>query len=194
MPESFKRAQVCLMENDLVKIGIVTVSDRASSGEYEDKGGPAVKSELQLMLKSPFEVHSRIVPDESAELQAALIELSETQGCCLVITTGGTGPARRDITPEATRVVIEKELPGFGELMRSESLKKVPTAILSRQVAGIRGTTLIINLPGSPGAIGECLRAVFPAIPDCIDLLGGPNLEVDPEIIKVHRPHTHPKD
>jgi molybdopterin adenylyltransferase len=146
------------------------------------------------MLKSPFEVQSKIVPDESAKIIEALIELSDTDGCSLVITTGGTGPAPRDITPEATSAVIEKELPGFGELMRAESLKKVPTAILSRQTAGIRGTTLIINLPGSPKAISECLRAVFPAVPDCIDLLGGPDIEVDPELVKVHRPHTHPKD
>ncbi len=182
------------MANDLIKIGIVTVSDRASSGEYEDRGGPAIKGELEAMLKSPFQPLSRIVPDESARVEAALIELSDTEGCCLIITTGGTGPALRDITPDATRAVIDKELPGFGELMRAESLKKVPTAILSRQTAGIRGTSLIINLPGSPKAIGECLSAVFPAVPDCIDLLGGPDIEVDPEVVKVHRPHTHPND
>ncbi|MBE9531717.1 MAG: molybdopterin adenylyltransferase, partial [Proteobacteria bacterium] len=158
-----------------------------------DKGGPAVVSELEAMLKSPFEALGRIVPDESDKVEAALKELADTEDCCLIITTGGTGPAKRDITPEATRAVIEKELPGFGELMRTESLKKVPTAILSRQMAGIRGTTLIINLPGSPKAIGECLRAVFPAVPDCIDILGGPDIEVDHDVVKVHRPHTHPK-
>ena len=182
------------MASDMVKIGIVTVSDRASRGEYEDKGAPAVKDELEVMLKSPFTALVRIVPDESEKVEAALIELADIEGCSLVITTGGTGPALRDITPEATSVVIEKELPGFGELMRTESLKKVPTAILSRQTAGIRGTTLIINLPGSPKAIGECLRVVFPAVPDCIDILGGPDIEVDPEVVKVHRPHTHPKN
>lgn len=180
------------MAENNIKIGIVTVSDRASRGEYVDKGGPAVKAELEAMLLTPFEAVERIVPDETEEIVAALTELSDKEGCCLVVTTGGTGPAKRDITPEATRVVIEKELPGFGELMRAESLKKVPTAILSRQTAGIRGATLIINLPGSPKAIGECLSAVFPAVPDCIDLLEGPNLEVDSEVVKVYRPHTHP--
>jgi len=180
------------MTENLVKIGIVTVSDRASRGEYVDKGGPAVKAELEAMLRTPFEAVERIVPDEIAVVAAALTELSAIEGCPLVVTTGGTGPAKRDITPEATRAVIEKELPGFGELMRTESLKKVPTAILSRQTAGIRGATLIINLPGSPKAIGECLRAVFPAVPDCIDLLDGPSLEVDPEVVETYRPHIHP--
>ena len=192
MPESFKRIQVCPMANDLIKIGIVTVSDRASRGEYEDKGGPAVKAALEEMLRTPFEAVEKIVPDEMDEIVSALAELSDKVGCTLVVTTGGTGPAKRDITPDATRAVIEKELPGFGELMRAESLKKVPTAILSRQTAGIRGATLIINLPGSPKAITECLSVVFPAIPDCIDLLGGPDLEVDPDVVKAYRPHTHP--
>ncbi|MEE9542758.1 MAG: molybdopterin adenylyltransferase [Thermodesulfobacteriota bacterium] len=178
------------MEDNL-KVGIVTVSDRASRGDYVDKGGPAVKAELERMLQTPFEAVELIVPDVMEEIVSALTELADIEGCTLIITTGGTGPAKRDITPEATRSVIEKELPGFGELMRAESLKKVPTAILSRQTAGIRGATLIINLPGSPKAISECLGAVFPAVPDCIDLLDGPNLEVDPDVVKVHRPHTH---
>jgi molybdopterin molybdotransferase len=175
----------------LMKIGIVTVSDRAFRGEYEDRSGPAVRAELEAIIKTPWEGVFRVVPDESEKIEAVLKELSETVGCSLVITTGGTGPASRDITPDATVSVCEKILPGMGELMRKVSLKKVPTAILSRQTAGIRGTTLIINLPGKPSAISECLRAVFPAVPDCIDLLGGPELETNPDVIKAHRPHKH---
>jgi molybdopterin adenylyltransferase len=174
-----------------LKIGIVTVSDRAFRGEYEDRSGPAVRAELEAIIKTPWEGVFRVVPDESEKIEAVLKELSETVGCSLVITTGGTGPASRDITPDATVSVCEKILPGMGELMRKVSLKKVPTAILSRQTAGIRGTTLIINLPGKPSAISECLRAVFPAVPDCIDLLGGPELETNPDVIKAHRPHKH---
>jgi molybdopterin adenylyltransferase len=175
----------------IVKIGIVTVSDRASRGEYEDRSGPAVREELEAMLTTPWEALYRIVPDEREKLEAALKELCDKEGCALVVTTGGTGPAPRDITPDATEAVSEKILPGLGELMRAVSLKKVPTAILSRQTAGIRGSSLIINLPGKPSAIKECLRAVFPAVPDCIDLIGGPYLDTDPDVIKVHRPHKH---
>jgi molybdopterin adenylyltransferase len=174
-----------------LKIGIVTVSDRASRGEYEDKGGPAIKGELDAMLLTPWEAVHRIVPDEREKLEAVLKELCDSVGCSLVITTGGTGPAPRDITPDATEAVSERILHGFGELMRKVSLEKVPTAILSRQTAGIRGSSLIINLPGKPSAISECLRAVFPAVPDCIDLIGGPDLETNPDVIKAHRPHKH---
>ncbi len=176
-------------EKDTIKIGVLTVSDRASRGEYEDKGGPAVIEKLKSMLTSPWKAVYRIVPDDVARVEEALKELCDVEGCALVITTGGTGPSPRDITPDATEAVCCKMLPGFGELMRSVSLEKVPTAILSRQTAGIRGTTLIINLPGKPSAIAECLDAVFPAVPDCVDLIGGPYLETDPSVVKVHRPH-----
>ncbi len=176
-------------EKDTIKIGVLTVSDRASRGEYEDKGGPAVIEKLKSMLTSPWKAVYRIVPDDVARVEEALKELCDVEGCALVITTGGTGPSPRDITPDATEAVCCKMLPGFGELMRSVSLEKVPTAILSRQTAGIRGTTLIINLPGKPSAIAECLDAVFPAVPDCVDLIGGPYLETDPSVVKAHRPH-----
>ena len=172
-----------------VNIGVITVSDRASRGEYEDLGGPALIKELRSIIKTPWEAVCRIVPDEVEEVKKALIELCDAAGCALVITTGGTGPAPRDITPDATAAVCKKILPGFGELMRSVSLKKVPTAILSRQTAGVRGMSLIINLPGKPSAIAECLRAVFPAIPDCIDLIGGPYIETNPEVAA--SPHMH---
>ncbi len=173
----------------MMKIGIVTVSDRASRGEYEDLSGPAVMAELERYILSKWETHVHIVPDERDEISAALVELSEVNGCSLIITTGGTGPAPRDITPEATRDVLEKELPGLGEAMRAVSLKKVPTAVLSRQIAGIRGSTLIINLPGSPKAIAECLEAVIAAVPDCMDLIGAPDITLDPSLIHSHRPH-----
>ena len=170
------------------RIGIVTVSDRASRGEYEDRGGPAIAAYLEEVLTSPFETISRVIPDEQATIEDALTELSDEEGCCLVVTTGGTGPARRDVTVEGTLAVIEKPMPGFGELMRLVSLKAVPTAILSRQEAGIRGGALIINLPGQPKAIGECLDAVFPAIPYCIDLILGPYLETNESRFKTFRP------
>mgnify|MGYP000212258526 CR=1 FL=1 len=171
-----------------VKIGIVTVSDRASQGLYEDRGGPAIREYLLDILTCPFEMESRIIPDERSQIQQTLQELCDERGCCLVITTGGTGPAIRDVTPEATLAVCDKEMPGFGELMRKVSLEKVPTAILSRQTAGIRGKSLIINLPGQPRAIRECLDAVFPAIPYCIDLLDGPYLTTNEAKIKAFRP------
>jgi molybdopterin adenylyltransferase len=176
-----------------VKIGIVTVSDRASRGEYEDKGGPAVVAELKRLLVTQFEPVARVVPDERAEVEKALKELSDGLNCALVVTTGGTGPALRDVTVDATLAVIEKELPGFGEVMRKISLEKVPTAILSRQTAGVRGKTLIINLPGKPSAIAECLGAVFPAVPDCVDLIGGPDLETNPDAVRAYRPHAEHK-
>src|SRR5581483_10294345 len=160
------------------RIGIVTVSDRASLGVYEDRGGPAIAGYLKDVLTSPFETVARVIPDDQSGIELTLRELCD-DGCCLVITTGGTGPAVRDVTPEATLAVCDKEMPGFGELMRKVSLEKVPTAILSRQTAGIRGKALIVNLPGQPRAIRECLDAVFPAIPYCIDLLDGPYLTTD---------------
>ncbi len=169
------------------KIGIVTVSDRASRGEYEDRGGPAIRAYLAEVLKSPWEPRPRIVSDEQGLIEDALRALSD-EGCALIVTTGGTGPAPRDVTPEATMAVCDKLLPGFGELMRKVSLEKVPTAILSRQTAGIRGRTLIVNLPGQPKAIAECLDAVFPAIPYCIDLIGGPFLETNEDRIVAFRP------
>lgn len=172
---------------NLARIGIVTVSDRASRGEYEDRGGPAIHAYLTEVLTSPWEPRARVVPDEQEVIEAALVELCE-EGCALVVTTGGTGPAARDVTPEATEAVSEKLMPGFGELMRKVSLEVVPTAILSRQTAGIRGRTLIVNLPGQPKAIGECLDAVFPAIPYCIDLLEGPYLETNEARIVAFRP------
>jgi molybdopterin adenylyltransferase len=176
------------MTSQHAKIGVVTVSDRASRGEYEDRGGPAIREYLAEILTSPWSDVSRIIPDDRPTVEATLIELCDQEGCSLVITTGGTGPALRDITPEATEAVCEKMMPGFGELMRKVSLEKVPTAILSRQTAGIRGPSLIINLPGQPRAIRECLDAVFPAIPYCIDLLEGPYLTTDESKIVAFRP------
>ena len=171
-----------------VRIGVVTVSDRASRGEYEDRGGPAIRDYLAEVLTTPHETVSRVIPDERVLIERTLRRLCDNEQCCLVVTTGGTGPAARDVTPEATEAVCDKLLPGFGELMRKVSLEKVPTAILSRQTAGIRGASLIVNLPGQPRAIRECLDAVFPAIPYCIDLIGGPSLETNPTRIVAFRP------
>lgn len=173
-----------------VRIGVVTVSDRASRGEYEDRGGPAIEAALSRILTSPWTPERRIVPDEQPLIEAALRELADVVRCPLIVTTGGTGPAPRDVTPEATMAVIEREMPGFGELMRAVSLRVVPTAILSRQLAGTRGGSLIVNLPGKPSAIGECLDAVFPAIPYCIDLMDGPRLETDPAVCVAFRPKS----
>jgi len=170
-----------------IRIGIVTVSDRASRGEYEDRGGPAARAYLDEVLTTPFTVEARLIEDDRDLIERTLIDLADT-GCCLVVITGGTGPAPRDVTPEATEAVCEKMLPGFGEQMRAVSLQYVPTAILSRQTAGVRGSTLYVNLPGSPKAIAECLDAVFAAIPYCVDLIGGPRLETDPERIAAFRP------
>ena len=171
-----------------VRIGFVTVSDRASRGEYEDLGGPAMQEWLSSALTNEWEAVARIVPDEQEQVEAVLKELADEQGCCLIVTTGGTGPALRDITPEATEAVCSKILDGFGEQMRAVSLQFVPTAILSRQIAGIRGQSLIINLPGKPSAIADCLNAVFPAVPYCIDLLEGPYLETEESFVKAFRP------
>ena len=188
-------------EHDHVKIGIVSISDRASSGVYEDKGLPALQTWLGHALKNPLQFESRLIPDEKDRISATLIELVEA-GCSLVLTTGGTGPAIRDVTPEATLAVADKEMPGFGEQMRQISLKFVPTAILSRQVAVIRGQSLIINLPGQPKSIAETLEGlkdsqgqsvvhgIFAAVPYCIDLIGGPYLETNDEVSKAFRPKT----
>jgi molybdopterin adenylyltransferase len=174
------------------RIGILTVSDRASRGEYEDRGGPAIMDYLNNVLTSAWQSVSRVIPDDQPAVEATLIELCDAEKCCLIIATGGTGPAARDITPEATEAVCQKLMPGFGEQMRAISLTKVPTAILSRQTAGIRqgdtNSALIVNLPGSPKAIAECLDAVFAAIPYCIDLIGGPYLETDPSRVAAFRP------
>jgi len=162
----------------VVKIGVVTVSDRASRGDYEDLGGPAIVDYLTQHVSGEWQAIRRVIPDELATIAATLRELADTEQCCLIVTTGGTGPALRDVTPEATEAVCEKMMPGYGELMRQISLRKVPTAILSRQTAGIRGSSLIINLPGKPSAIADCLEAVLPATPYCIELIGGPWLEL----------------
>lgn len=172
------------------RIGIVTVSDRASKGEYADLGGPAIKKCLTEILSSPWEAVARVIPDEKPLIEDTLKELCDVEKCCLVVTTGGTGPAIRDVTPEATEKVCDKLLDGFGELMRSVSLKIVPTAILSRQIAGIRRRSLIVNLPGKPSAIRDCLLAVFPAIPYCIDLLEGPFLTTNEAVVKAFRPRS----
>lgn len=171
-----------------VRLGVLTVSDRASAGIYEDKSGPAIEAVLREILTTPFETVYRVIADEQPVIEVALIELADTHGCSLICTTGGTGPAPRDVTPEATEAVCQKMMPGFGELMRQESLKYVPTAILSRQTAGIRGSSLIVNLPGKPASIRQCLMAVFPAIPYCLDLIGGAYLETNEALCKAFRP------
>lgn len=173
-----------------VSIGILTVSDRASAGVYEDKGGPAIAEVLSDILTSPWTPVRRVISDDLQGLKAALAALADQEGCNLILTTGGTGPALRDVTPEATEAVCEKMMPGFGELMRQKSLEQVPTAILSRQTAGIRGKCLIVNLPGRPASIRMCMMAVFPAIPYCVDLIGGGRLETDPAKCKAFRPQA----
>lgn len=176
------------MEDKSINIGIVTVSDRASQGIYEDLSGKAIIDTLNEYLISDWTALHKIIPDEQDVIEQTLIELVDEQACSLVITTGGTGPAKRDVTPEATEAVCDRMMPGFGELMRAESLKYVPTAILSRQTAGLRNTSLIVNLPGKPKSIRECLDAVFPAIPYCIDLMEGPYLVCNEAVIKPFRP------
>lgn len=175
-------------KNGTIRIGIINVSDRASQGIYEDLPGQAIVQTLNEYLISAWEKEYAVIPDEQGLIEHTLVSMADDKKCCLIITSGGTGPALRDVTPEATEAVCTKMMPGFGELMRSESLKYVPTAILSRQTAGIRNETLIVNLPGKPKAIRQCLDAVFPAIPYCIDLLNGPYIECRPEVIKVFRP------
>ena len=172
----------------MIKIGVINVSDRASAGIYEDTPGQAAVALLREWITTPFEVDYKVVPDEQPIIEGELRRMADEVGCGLVVTTGGTGPAPRDVTPEATIAVCEKLLPGFGELMRAASLKYVPTAILSRQAAGVRGKTLIVNLPGRPKAIRENLEAVFPAIPYCLDLIGGPRLETNEALMKCFRP------
>jgi molybdopterin adenylyltransferase len=186
---------------DPIKIGIVSISDRASTGVYEDKGLPALQAWLTQALHNPIHFEPRLIPDEKDRISATLIELVDA-GCCLVLTTGGTGPALRDVTPEATLAVADKEMPGFGEQMRQISLKFVPTAILSRQVAVIRSQSLIINLPGQPKSIAETLEGlkdtdgkavvngIFAAVPYCVDLIGGPYMETRDEVCKAFRPKT----
>jgi molybdopterin adenylyltransferase len=174
--------------SELIRIGIVTVSDRASQGVYEDRGGPAIRECLTEILSCPWEPVARVIPDEQSVIEQTLKDLADRDGCCLIVTTGGTGPAKRDVTPEATEAVCEKMLDGFGEQMRAVSLKVVPTAILSRQVAGIRGKSLIVNLPGKPSAIRDCLMAVFPAIPYCVDLIEGPYLTTNEAVVQAFRP------
>ena len=171
-----------------MKIGIITVSDRASQGIYEDLSGKAIIDTLNDYLTSPWEEVYVVIPDEQDIIEATMIKMADEQDCSLIVTTGGTGPSKRDVTPEATESVCNRMMPGFGELMRQESLKFVPTAILSRQTAGLRNETLIVNLPGKPKSIRECLDAVFPAIPYCLDLMQRPFMEVDEKVIKVFRP------
>jgi molybdopterin adenylyltransferase len=190
------------MSQDPVKIGIVSISDRASSGVYEDKGLPALKEWLSRALKNPLTFEARLIPDDQATISATLVELVDTAGCSLVLTTGGTGPALRDVTPEATLAVAHKEMPGFGEQMRQISLHFVPTAILSRQVAVVRGQALILNLPGQPKSIAETLEGlpategraqvhgIFAAVPYCIDLIGGPYLDTHDAVCKAFRPKS----
>jgi len=176
------------MNQAKIIIGVLNVSDRASAGIYEDLPGKACAELLHQWLNSPFQLEYKVVPDEQAILETELKRMADEVGCALIVTTGGTGPAPRDVTPEATEAVCDKLLPGFGELMRSASLKYVPTAVLSRQTAGTRGKTLIINLPGKPKSIKENLEVVFPAVPYCIDLIGGPYLQTNEAVMKAFRP------
>lgn len=175
----------------MIKIGVLNISDRASAGIYTDEPGQACLALLGDWLSTSFETDYKVIPDEQTVIETELRRMADDARCCLIVTTGGTGPAPRDVTPEATLAVIEKPLPGFGELMRATSLKYVPTAILSRQTAGIRGQSLIVNLPGRPKAIRENLEAVFPAIPYCIDLIGGPRLETRESVMKAFRPKSN---
>jgi molybdopterin adenylyltransferase len=176
---------------EVLRVGIVSVSDRASGGVYKDEGIPALKEWLGKVVKAPgLQFEERLIPDERQVIESTLVELVDMKGCHLVLTTGGTGPAPRDVTPEATLAVAEKEMPGFGEQMRAVSLKYVPTAILSRQVAVIRRQALIINLPGQPKAIKETLDGVFAAVPYCIDLIGGPYIDTDEALVKAFRPKS----
>lgn len=178
------------MSDNIARIGVITVSDRASAGVYEDISGQAIKDTLNDYLTSEWQTEYRVIADEQPSIEQTIKDLVDNEGCCLVVTTGGTGPSKRDVTPEATEAVCDRMMPGFGELMRQESLKYVPTAILSRQTAGLRGASLIINLPGKPKAIRQCLDAVFPAVPYCIDLMEGPYLECDEAVIKPFRPKS----
>ena len=177
------------MDQDVLRIGALTVSDRASRGDYEDRSGPAIEHWLERALVTPFEVQRRIVPDEFDQIADVIVDLVDEAGAQLVLTTGGTGPAVRDVTPEATLSVADREMPGFGERMRAISLQYVPTAILSRQVGALRGRCLIVNLPGSPKSIAEILDELFAAIPYCIELMDGPFVDTDPEVVEAFRPN-----
>jgi molybdopterin adenylyltransferase len=179
--------------SDSLLIGLVSISDRASSGAYEDKGIPALQDWFAATLASPWRMETRLIPDEQSMIEQTLIDLVDQIGCHLVLTTGGTGPAPRDVTPEATLAVAHKVMPGFGEQMRAVSLKYVPTAILSRQVGVIRGKALILNLPGQPKAIKETLDGIFAAVPYCIDLIGGPYIETREDVLKAFRPKSAQK-
>lgn len=173
-----------------IRIGIINVSDRASKGIYEDIPGKAIVEVLTEYIKGTWEKEYAVIPDEQPTIEQTMIDMADNKDCCLIVTSGGTGPAVRDVTPEATVAVCQKMLPGFGELMRAKSLTYVPTAILSRQTAGIRNRSLIVNLPGKPKSIRQCLEVVFPAIPYCIDLLGGPFIESNEDVIRVFRPQS----
>jgi molybdopterin adenylyltransferase len=190
VPQTSFSIEPCTMPTSSIRIGVITISDRASRGEYVDRGGPAILECLSEILSCPWEAVSRLIPDEQPEIERSLIELADFESCCLVVTTGGTGPAVRDVTPEATAAVCHKILDGFAEQMRAASLKVVPTAILSRQIAGVRNQSLIINLPGKPSAIRDCLLAVFSAVPYCIDLIDGPFLTTHDSVVKTFRPKT----
>ncbi|ACL57106.1 molybdopterin adenylyltransferase [Methylobacterium nodulans] len=172
----------------VARIGILTVSDRAAAGLYADEGGPAIRDELGRMLTSPWEPVTRLVPDGLDSVRDAIVGLVDREGCDLVLTTGGTGPAPRDLTPEGTQAACERMMPGFGELLRARSLEQVPTAILSRQVAGIRGRALVVNLPGRPSSIRVSLLAIMPAVPYCLDLIGAARIETDPAVVRAFRP------
>jgi molybdopterin adenylyltransferase len=176
--------------NREARVGVVTASDRASAGIYKDESGPAIEVYLSRVLTTPFKIFRRIIPDGFESVRDTLIDLADRQGCDLILTTGGTGPSPRDLTPEATAAAAPRILPGFGELMRQESLKQVPTAILSRQIAAHRGSCLIINLPGKPASIEVCLNAVFPAVPYCLDLIGAARVETNPDVLKSFRPKS----
>ena len=173
---------------EVCKFGILTASDRASAGDYEDISGPAIETFLSEVLTSPWQIIRKLIPDEQSEIETALIDLVDNHNCSVIVTTGGTGPAPRDVTPEATKAVCQRMLPGFGEQMRSISLQYVPTAILSRQTAGIRNESLILNLPGSPRSIREILNEIFAAVPYCIDLIGGPYITTNPDVVDAFRP------
>ena len=175
---------------DPPRIGIITVSDRAARGEYEDRGGPAIHAWLTATLLSRWEPITHVVTDDQPAIESVLCQCADIDRCVLIVTTGGTGPAVRDVTPDATEAVCDRMMPGFGEAMRAESLRIVPTAILSRQTAGTRGQSLIVNLPGQPKAVGECLGAIFAAVPYCIELMGGPRLETDPLRCDAFRPKS----
>jgi molybdopterin adenylyltransferase len=178
------------LQTSIIKIGIINISDRASKGIYEDIPGKEIVKTLNEFIVGSWEKEYAVIPDEQGQIENTLIDMADNKNCCLVVTSGGTGPSPRDVTPEATEKVCQKMMPGFGELMRSVSLQYVPTAILSRQTAGIRNKTLIVNLPGKPKAIRQCLEVVFPAIPYCIDLIGGPFITGNESVIKVFRPKS----